>query len=885
MKREKKEYISRELQDDQIQIPAICIYLLAFAVPFILMGVAFAASKVYPFGNKQILVIDSWHQYYPFLVELRRKIRAGESLLYCWRLGLGSGFTAVIAYYLASPLNLLFVIFPEDLLREAFALITLIKIGMAGVFCAFSLNKINKKNDYGTIIFSTFYALCSWVLGYYWNIMWLDTFALFPLVTVGISALVSEKKYKLYTLSLAAAIIVQYYIGLLVCFFTAFYFLTQCILHKNRMKELLGNLKNIILFSALSIMMSAVVTLPTMIALRNTVKQDNQPTKWSVIRGWAETLANFLAYVKPTSKEGLPNIYCGVICIVFFLIFYNLKKITVREKIVYMVLVLIYFASININMLDFAWHGFHVPNMIPYRYTFMFSFLLIMLAYKAYTHIDSLSLPDFKFVCAACAIFYLFTAVSLIADRMIDKENITDLDELWPFLIKNLLLMIAYLGVLLLFINKKISKKIFTFILAMVAGLELIPMTISSPETVRVSARNSYPEMYDEVQQILGDFAEKNEENDFYRAEFTKRYSRNPSVLYGYNGFDIFTSTVNANMRDFYENIGLVADDVGLWYYYQNSTPVNNTFLNLKYLMSRNGPITSQEYLVESERVGDVCAYENQAYLPIGFMVENAMADFQFGDNTPFEKQNKLLQVATGIAEDVFEPLDIAYVAHENLNVTRRDYGIYSYEPSENADKSADEKFVFYYQMPEDGGAYVYMNLNLHEEKNASIEQGGRYQSYEIDKANIFPVGQLKKGDVFSARTSLDAGRSGDMNIYVAVLNQDVFDHAYELLKDEVLNVTESTSKSIRGTITAKQDGLMYTSIPYETGWNVYVDGKKADITLIADALAGVKLSAGQHVVEFRYSPIYVYLAVLISGIGIGIFVFICIWDKKKKFF
>lgn len=880
--KKKKNTENIQKQDNRIDIKSICICLLAFAIPFTIMGAAFAGLKVYPFGDKQVLAIDAWNQYYPFLVEFRRKIWAGESLLYCWHIGLGSGYVALIAYYLASPLNLLFVLFPESLLREAFALMILIKIGLAGCFSAFSLNKLNQKKDYSAVIFSTLYALCSWVLGYYWNIMWLDAFALFPLIVLGISVLVQEKKYKLYTVSLAAAIFVQYYIGLMICIFTVLYFFAQCVLNKNRMKELFHNLRNIILFSSISIMMSAVVTLPTLITLRDAFHKTDQPTSWQVLRGWMETLANSAAYIEVTAKEGLPNIYCGVICIVFLFVFYKLSKISVREKAVCTLLILIFYVSININMLDYVWHGFHVPNMMPYRYTFMFSFLLVMLAYKAYSSLDNLKVSDYRGVCIACAVYFLLIAAQkIISGANSDTEDMGS-DEIWAVLIKNLLLIIVYLGILILFVWKKINKTAFAIILAVAVGLELVPFTFASTEIVTVTNRDGYPDKNNEVQKILGDLADREEENDFSRIEFTKRYSRNPSALYGYNGLATFSSTASAAVWKACEDMGFSAQSKGLWYYYQNSTPVNNAFLNIKYLISRRLEVTNQEYLAKIEEVQGVYAYENLAYLPIGFMVESEMADFEFGEVTPFEKQNKMLQAATGITEDVFEPLDVAYASHQNVNVTKWDYGSYSYEPTQDADES-DEEFVFSYKMPADGSAYVYVNMNTFAALNTSIEFNNYLQSYELHRPNIFPAGTFKKGDIFTVKTSQEAGKAGDMNIYVGVLNHEVFDQAYDLLKDEGLRLTASTSRSLEGKITAQKDGLMYTSVPYETGWKVYIDGEETDHTLVMGAFIGVMLSAGEHTVEIKYVPMHVYLAGLISLVGVAVFLLICWADKKKN--
>ena len=75
-------------------------------------GRACAAERA-PFGDQQILVVDFWHQYYPFLRLLHEKLQHGGSLLYTWDSGLGSNFVSIFAYYAASPLNLLTALVPK----------------------------------------------------------------------------------------------------------------------------------------------------------------------------------------------------------------------------------------------------------------------------------------------------------------------------------------------------------------------------------------------------------------------------------------------------------------------------------------------------------------------------------------------------------------------------------------------------------------------------------------------------------------------------------------------------------------------------------------------------------------------------------------------------
>ena len=86
--------------------------ILSFFVPFLIMGISFAVFEVYPFGDKQILVTDFWQQYYPFFCDFQSKLQEGSSMLWSWATGLGTNYIALIAYYLASPLNLLLLFVP-----------------------------------------------------------------------------------------------------------------------------------------------------------------------------------------------------------------------------------------------------------------------------------------------------------------------------------------------------------------------------------------------------------------------------------------------------------------------------------------------------------------------------------------------------------------------------------------------------------------------------------------------------------------------------------------------------------------------------------------------------------------------------------------------------
>ena len=199
--------------------------MLAFAVPFVGMLVIMICGQYSPFGKYSMLYSDMYHQYFPFFKAFRQALLSGDSLLYNWNIGLGLDYLGLYSYYLASPLNLLSVLVPESWLLGYFSLLMPIKLGLASMFFGIFLKKISGRQDFSNVLFGSFYGLCAWALGYQWNIMWLDTFALLPLVMIGMISLLKEKKFILYTITLFLSIYTNYYVGFFTCIFVLLTFI------------------------------------------------------------------------------------------------------------------------------------------------------------------------------------------------------------------------------------------------------------------------------------------------------------------------------------------------------------------------------------------------------------------------------------------------------------------------------------------------------------------------------------------------------------------------------------------------------------------------------------------------------------------------------------
>ncbi len=460
----------------------VWIYLfLAFFIPFLLMFLAFKIAGVSPFGTNQILVTDLWHQYYPFLVDFQSKLQHGGSLLWTWKSGGGTNYVALMSYYLASPLNFLSVLVPADKLKEFLYIITCVKIGLAGLFYALFLKITFKRKDASITAFGILYALCSFIVGYYWNVIWLDTIALLPLVIAGTFALLREGKFRLYIITLALSILANYYIGLFTCIFIFLVTIGYCIVEYKGWKDLIVQLLKMAGCSILGIMMSAILTLPAFFALSATHSSDNTfPAQFAinigskadfggVIEGIGKTIANSVAFIQPTAKEGLPNIYCGVIVIFLALLFFFCSKIKKRERIFCGVLLVFFILSFIIRQLDYVWHGFHFPNMLPYRFSFLYSFVLIYMAFRVFMYIDDIKLVSVIGAILSFAV-YLGIAAAYYDNQSVKLspvfENQPDTD---PVLLSGLIGIILAAWILLYVLRNRIPR-IATVIGAVVIG-------------------------------------------------------------------------------------------------------------------------------------------------------------------------------------------------------------------------------------------------------------------------------------------------------------------------------------------------------------------------------------------------------------------------------
>ena len=184
----------------------IYIYTSAFFIPLVLVLIACAFNKVFPFGDNSLLISDCDGQYVDYLAYYKTLFKSNNNLFYTFSKSLGGDMVGLSAYYLLSPINLILLLFKNEYLPIAILIIVLVKIGLCGLSFNFLLN-----NAYGynisSIIFSTSYALMAYNAAYFWDIMWIDGVILLPIIIYGIDKIFYQSNKLIYIMSLSLALI------------------------------------------------------------------------------------------------------------------------------------------------------------------------------------------------------------------------------------------------------------------------------------------------------------------------------------------------------------------------------------------------------------------------------------------------------------------------------------------------------------------------------------------------------------------------------------------------------------------------------------------------------------------------------------------------------
>ena len=878
------------------------VLLIAFLTPILILVCLFIAREIFPFGDEMYLRSDMYHQYAPFMKLFQTAIKEGRSLEYTFEMGLGSNMMSAFAYYLSSPLNWIIGLFPSNWIPEIMGSFIVLKAGlMSATFTFYLTRKFHNHRSLAAACFGIFYAMSGYMAAYSWNLMWLDNLVLLPLIILGLERLVREGKAMLYTISLALSVICNYYISIMICFYLLFYFAYLLVetSGKRRGRETWITIGRFALYSVLGGCIGAVVVVPAFLALFGTASAGSSfPSYFHFYFNPLEMFAHGMMNAKVTmiSEGYVPNIYAGIFVFALVPLFFLNSKVPVKQRIGKVVLILVLWLSFSLNVLAYIWHGFHLPNSLPARQSFIYIFLILTICYEVLLRIKQYS---YRQLAAA----FLVAALSLFVLQYLYKDQYTVEQA-----VLNACFLLAYLVVLALQ-KKGISKKKAPAAVAVAPAEDAAPAVtevvtpndgMAPAEVAAVMAEDAAPAGANQTKepspmnrkqlfQILCfvllfllcvtecavntnetgysttdrvAYTEDNEDIEklldyvddggFYRVEKTKRRTKNDGAWSDYPSASIFSSATLKGLSKIYASFGMQSGTNSYSYY--GNTPVTSALLGVKYKLAEQAfddPLW--EYVRGTEKA---YLYQAKYVLPIGFMVKDTtQAGVNPDGSDPFKIQNDLITAACG-ADAVF---DIQ--------------GTHSDEVVELEIEEDTRKLIYLQDKVNTLKVDIYRNGSLYVNRN--------YPSLECKI--IVDLGQLKKGDKLRIYTS-DEDKSS-ISLIEADLNMEAFEKAMKALGSNPLIVITAKDGYLKGSVTATANKMtLFTTIPYEKGWHIYVDGEEVPYKGFYNAFIQIPLSsAGRHEVVMVYHAPGLLTGAIISVLALAGFVVLVILKKKKQ--
>lgn len=834
--------------------------IITFLIAFIIINIVFAINEITPYGVHTTLKVDYFHQYGPMLKEMWYRITHFKSLLYSYNMSMGLPIYRNFFNYLASPFNFILIFFTEKTILTGYSFIIMLRVSVcASIFNYYLEHKFKDKNDI-YIYLSLLYAFSNYFVSYYWNIMWMDGMAFLPLIVLGIENIINDKKYLLYIISLTITIISNYYIGFVCCIFSVIYFIFYLI-YKTKFKSLKNKkylretLKKVLMYTLSSISVGLLVSffaLPLFKSLSTiSATSDLWPTSQYYDFSFIEFMINHLSCIETmafkTDPTNAPNVSCGIISISLLLLFVFNKDIKIKTKITYISILIIISLAFFIPQFDFIMHALHVPNDLPYRYSFLYSFILMIICSYSIKNIKGLN-PIIVIVS------YLLPVIFLLVIKMYDLGNVEG-----KVLLVNLILITLYFILYLIYYYDKKTSKYLKYTLILIASVEIIcNINFNWIHTDDISNMYEYYDLIKETVKKLDKF----EDNNFYRLEKTFSTTLNDTSWYNYNGITTFSSMEYERMAMLQHNLGINGNLINSYEFFLN-TPVYNIMFDLKYLLGYSYDKDNYELKYENDKFN---TYKFKYNTNLLYSVNNDIKDYKLEDNNPMLNQANFIYLSTGI-DNVFDKLN-----HKNKKTIDVTDGLslveYTYK---------NNHLNNYFYNNYDAEFYIINDTIYYKNDEILKYVSSEYYSSTNQLDENMIINFISDEDEFKI---LIGTYYNENNIDIYSINSNKLNEANNLLIQDKVKIEAFKDTYIKASVNNENNKTIYTSIPYDEELKVYVDGKKVNTFMIANALLGFDIGSGEHIIEIKYKN---NLMLIGSVISLSTLIVIIILQTKRK--
>lgn len=833
------------------QVILILICIIIFMLPILIK-------------NNGILIYygDSFEEFYQFYLGGWEKVHSQSISFFDWSIGLGGNTFGYSDMYLFSPYFWFTTLFSKAWMPYLFTILNVFKFILTFVFTNLWTSKITK-NDSTKFVVSSIITFSGWVFFYNHYMNFLDAYLMFPLILFFVEEYLQNKRFKGLVISVFLLTIQSYYFAYIFMPFLFLYALFRfVIIHFEKINFKFVFFEAIKFFglTMLGISLGAIVLLPSLYTIFGNNRLSEELNLFSTI-----TLYDFFKIITssfvPVFSRLDPNFFIdtqlignlgwGFGCSIFSLFLSTLLLpqlfMLIKKKQTWIILGF-YLLLVVFMIFPASWKL--LQGTIDTRWFYMFVFLN---AYSIAYIFDNYLENDISFNSILKGIILVLSVV-VICFLVSWKKHLNTSIELKQLLV---VLVIEFIcaGLYIFFFKTRHTKYL-------LIGL-VIEIILSGSTHLYYNQPRDYSLFEPNLESACVIDSIVDYDSSFYRIIYDEDYymSANEPFAKNYAGASFYYSIYNYEQEDFLNRykstwlmpmvsgryLSLNQLSVKYWYtyHYKHEIPTGYTFLksDCGFDIYENPYYLGLAYFMD--KTINVVAIEELNYLEQDLVMQNYLIT-DFSDNFIFEEADnvEMTKIGTFSTNEVVEINFDHYLTAENLYFIPSDYN------------------------PQ----YV---LRFYDDDALIFEK----HYYQMGYLDLFFTGYP-----FVNRIEIEfiENKYSEFVVYEEKFSSSNYADWYEKRKQEELqNITVSKDK-VTMLANSNKDQFVYTSIPFDKGWTLYVDGIKTDYFKANMGFIGFSVSKGTHNIELKYRSIWFDYGLAISVISLLFFVLLCYKETKQ---
>lgn len=855
--------------------------LLAALITAFLFTVIYTMAGRMIGGNTLFMRSDLIQQYSAFNKLFFRNLLEGGSLDYSFQISLGMPTAPLYAFYCLSPFNLAFYLI--DNVDAASAVVVILKLSVAAfTFQKFAV-RVLKRDGLPSLVCAVAYALCSYCVFFCYNIHTLDGVYMLPVLVTLIVGLVKHGRFLALTLAYAYIFIVNFYCGYILGFFSLLIFLLMMLFeYKKDVKRYVSCGAKFLTAVLLAAMAGAFVLLPMAREALTNMSETIPPHLGWLLLSPVELYSDFFIGVIP-DQQFKPFVYGGIILMYLAPCFFADRSIALKSKISAAVLLVFLGVCSFFKPAYLFMHCFNFPNGCGYRFAYFYAFVLLSMGCLEWEHMEKKSTWKLLIVCVGNIIFY--GAAYAWQERYSEAGDVIFSIMGWGV---NAAFFTAYFWLFAFAMKKKSWKQVADKLLFLLVLAELTVNGYLCVDAIWTGVRDERA-VYEAFLQLSGSAVDeiKAQDNGVYRISYVNAYNWNDAALNDYMGFDYYSTVENPVLRNALSHLGYFTVERAAHDY--GGTSMTKMLFAEKYDIN----INKAEYYTQS---GVIPSWEwNEETLSLGFMASERIMNTALDSESAFDNQNRLISDLTGKDLALFTPYEgtIEFIP-DNMTIEYWEESGYRIAKADEAmDRAvltvrlpeAEEKPVYAYFAQKT--SILFLGLSSPYTMSEGGDIGTILAPSFLSVPHLSRMGRNESGvyalDIIMSENTFH--EFGYKNMYFAYYNDAVVSEAYQELKDHQLQIMEVDGDRIYGEITVENDkNVLFTSIPYDEGWHILVDGKEQETIAVVDgAFLAAELMAGRHEITLYYQDDIITAGCLISAAAAVIYLMVCIIVCQRR--